>query len=250
MVNSVINDEFHQQGIEKLPYPIPSVTPLNYPLTSTLLETNDPHVIQAINYAHKEYLSKRYLGPLKNPNEPTEGRMPPNEGSDRGHHGLAHTLRTMSCAEIMIEEARKAQFRGEQLGRSKDGRSLADVTPQELKKILIAQAFFVVGRDDERTGYDANYKRNFYDEYHEKSEQSFRKYVEKQGLIGDVFDNQTDVNTYAAIIRDKKDEKGFPVWNDTPAHVLINQAHEYDIPFHSTSPYAPPVKLGVKWEAL
>ncbi|HAT1992250.1 TPA: NAD-dependent ubiquitin ligase [Legionella pneumophila] len=200
----------------------PQVAP-KHSLDSKLLE-NDDDVLDTIKYVHKEYLGKPYPGPLKNPKAPEEGRLPPNEGPDRGPHGLAHTVRTMACAEVMIEEARKAQLRGETLGKAKNGQTLADVTPEELKKILIAQAFFVVGRDDERSGYDDVHKRNFYAEYHEKSEQAFRKYVEDNKLIGKIFKDQKEVDFYAAIILDKNHE-----WDASPAHILINQGHMVDL---------------------
>ncbi|HHT7363430.1 TPA: Dot/Icm T4SS effector SdeC/LaiC [Legionella pneumophila] len=200
----------------------PQVAP-KHSLDSKLLE-NDEDVLDTIKYVHKEYLGKPYPGPLKNPKVPEEGRLPPNEGPDRGPHGLAHTVRTMACAEVMIEEARKAQLRGETLGKAKNGQTLADVTPEELKKILIAQAFFVVGRDDERSGYDDVHKRNFYAEYHEKSEQAFRKYVEDNKLIGKIFKDQKEVDFYAAIILDKNHE-----WDASPAHILINQGHMVDL---------------------
>ncbi|HFF3084875.1 TPA: SidE phosphodiesterase domain-containing protein, partial [Legionella pneumophila] len=195
---------------------------LKHSLDSKLLESDDD-VLETINYVHKEYLNKDYPGPLKNPKDPKEGRIPPDEQS-RVNHGLAHTVRTMACAEVMIEEARKAQLRGETLGKAKNGQTLADVTPEEMKKILIAQAFFVVGRDDERSGYDEFHKRNFYAEYHEKSEQAFRKYVEDNQLIGKIFKDQKEVDFYAAIILDKDHD-----WNATPAHILINQGHMVDL---------------------
>ncbi|TIE14927.1 septation initiation protein [Legionella pneumophila] len=199
----------------------PQVAP-KYSLDSKLLE-NDDDVLETINYVHKEYLNKDYPGPLKNPKDPKEGRIPPDEQS-RINHGLAHTVRTMACAEVMIEEARKAKLRGETLGKAKNGQTLADVTPEEMKKILIAQAFFVVGRDDERSGYDEFHKRNFYAEYHEKSEQAFRKYVEDNQLIGKIFKDQKEVDFYAAIILDKDHD-----WTATPAHILINQGHMVDL---------------------
>ncbi|ARB92352.1 SidE phosphodiesterase domain-containing protein [Legionella longbeachae] len=192
-------------------------------LNSTLME-NDLDVRNVVDYVHKEYLRHPYPGPLKNPEDPSEGRLPPNEGPDRTTHGLAHTVRTMACAEVMIEEARKAKFRGEELGTAKNGQNLADVTPEELKKILIAQAFFVVGRDDERSGYDETYDRDFYDEYHEKSEAAFRKYVEDNKLIGNIFKDQKEVDLYAEILRDNPHN-----WDGTPAHVLIHQGHMVDL---------------------
>ncbi|ARB93178.1 SidE phosphodiesterase domain-containing protein [Legionella longbeachae] len=192
-------------------------------LNSNILE-NDVDVQAVVDYIHKEYLRHPYPGPLKNPKDPTEGRLPPNEGPDRTTHGLAHTVRTMACAEVMVEEARKAKFRGEKLGTAQDGRTLADVTPEELKKILIAQAFFVVGRDDERSGYDETYDRDFYEEYHKKSEQAFRKYVEDNKLIGKIFKDQKEVDHYAAIVLDERHS-----WDQTPAHILINQGHMVDL---------------------
>ncbi|KTC91866.1 SidE phosphodiesterase domain-containing protein [Legionella cincinnatiensis] len=192
-------------------------------LVSDLLE-NDDDVRSIVDYVHKEYLRHDYPGPLVDPQNPNGGRIKPNEGRDRGTHGLAHTVRTMACAEVMVEEARKAKFRGEKLGAAKNGQTLADVTPEELKKILIAQAFFVVGRDDERSGYDPKYKRNFYEEYHQKSEQAFRKCVEEKKLIGKIFKDQKEVDHYAAIIRDKPHN-----WDGTPAHVLIHQGHMVDL---------------------
>ncbi|KTD12194.1 hypothetical protein Lgra_0967, partial [Legionella gratiana] len=139
-------------------------------------------------------------------------------------HGLAHTVRTMACAEVMVEEARKAKFRGEILETAQDGRTLADVTPEELKKTLIAQAFFVVGRDDERSGFNEDRTRNFYAEYHEKSELAFRKYVEDNQLIGKIFTDQEEVDRYAAIVKDKPKN-----WDGTPAHILIHQGHMVDL---------------------
>lgn len=192
-------------------------------LASNLLESNED-VRNAILYVHKEYLGKPYPGPLVDLTDPSKGRLPPNEGPDRGTHGLAHTVRTMACSEVMVEEARKAKFRGEKLNSAKDGRTLADVTPDELKKILVAQAFFVVGRDDERSGYDEKTKRNFYEEYHKASEDAFRKYVADNNLIGTVFKDQKEVDFYAAIILDKPHN-----WDGSPAHILINQSHMVDL---------------------
>ncbi|CZH60899.1 Dot/Icm substrate protein [Legionella pneumophila] len=134
-------------------------------------------------------------------------------------HGLAHTLRTMAYAEIIVEEARKAKLRGETLGKFKDGRTIADVTPEELKKIMIAQAFFVTGRDDEESAKN-------YAKYHEQSRDAFLKYVKENEstLIPDVFKDQEEVNFYARVIEDKNHD-----WDSTPAHVLINQGHMVDL---------------------
>ncbi|TIE23223.1 septation initiation protein, partial [Legionella pneumophila] len=175
----------------------------------------DNTVKAAAQYAYDNYLGKQYTGPVES--------APANFGGQmvyRQHHGLSHTLRTMAYAELIVEEARKAKLRGETLGKFKDGRTIADVTPQELKKIMIAQAFFVAGRDDE-----ASDAKN-YQKYHEQSRDAFLKYVKdnESTLIPDVFKDQEDVNFYARVIEDKSHD-----WESTPAHVLINQGHMVDL---------------------
>ncbi|AOW51384.1 TPA: T4SS effector NAD-dependent ubiquitin ligase SdeA [Legionella pneumophila subsp. pneumophila] len=174
----------------------------------------DETVRTAAQYAYDNYLGKPYTGPVES--------APANFGGQmvyRQHHGLSHTLRTMAYAELIVEEARKAKLRGETLGKFKDGRTIADVTPQELKKIMIAQAFFVTGRDDEES--EKNYAK-----YHQQSRDAFLKYVKdnESTLIPDVFKDQEDVNFYAMVIEDKKKD-----WDSTPAHVLINQGHMVDL---------------------
>ncbi|MFO8561286.1 T4SS effector NAD-dependent ubiquitin ligase SdeA [Legionella pneumophila serogroup 1] len=174
----------------------------------------DDTVRTAAKYAYDNYLGKPYTGPVES--------TPANIGGQmvyRQVHGLAHTLRTMAYAEIIVEEARKAKLRGETLGKFKDGRTIADVTPEELKKIMIAQAFFVTGRDDEESAKN-------YAKYHEQSRDAFLKYVKdnESTLIPDVFKDQEDVNFYARVIEDKSHD-----WESTPAHVLINQGHMVDL---------------------
>ncbi|HDP7980234.1 TPA: T4SS effector NAD-dependent ubiquitin ligase SdeA [Legionella pneumophila] len=175
----------------------------------------DDTVKAAAQYAYDNYLGKPYTGSVESAPANFGGRM-----VYRQHHGLSHTLRTMAYAELIVEEARKAKLRGETLGKFKDGRTIADVTPQELKKIMIAQAFFVAGRDDE-----ASDAKN-YQKYHEQSRDAFLKYVKdnESTLIPDVFKDQEDVNFYARVIEDKSHD-----WESTPAHVLINQGHMVDL---------------------
>ncbi|HGC5702288.1 TPA: T4SS effector NAD-dependent ubiquitin ligase SdeA [Legionella pneumophila] len=175
----------------------------------------DDTVKAAAQYAYDNYLGKPYTGPVESAPANFGGRM-----VYRQHHGLSHTLRTMAYAELIVEEARKAKLRGETLGKFKDGRTIADVAPEELKKIMIAQAFFVAGRDDE-----ASDAKN-YQKYHEQSRDAFLKYVKdnESTLIPDVFKDQEDVNFYARVIEDKSHD-----WDSTPAHVLINQGHMVDL---------------------
>ena len=174
----------------------------------------DQTVRDAIKYSNTNYLGTQYTGPVESRPAIIAGKT-----VYRQVHGLAHTLRTMAYSEVIIEEARKAKLRGEPLAKFKDGRTIADVTPAELKKIMIAQAFFVAGRDDEESAL--NYAR-----YHEQSRDAFLKYVKENEstLIPDVFKDQAEVDYYAKVIEDKNHD-----WESSPAHVLVNKGHMVDL---------------------
>jgi effector protein SdeA len=176
---------------------------------------DDKGIEHAIQWAFDKHLGTPYTGPVE--------KRPANFGGKlvyRQHHGLSHTLRTMAYAQVIVEEARKAKLRGERLAKAKNGQTLADVTPEELKKIMIAQAFFVAGRDDENSEPEKYYL------YHKQSRDAFLNYVNsnRATLIPDVFKDDGDVMFYADIIEDKKNE-----WGKTPAHVLIHQGHMVDL---------------------
>lgn len=194
----------------------PAITPEAIRPWSGFSLYTDETVRKAAQYAFDDYLGKPYTGTVEAAPTPMgrQGQM-----VYRPVHGLGHTLRTMAYAEVIVEEARKAKLRGEPLKTFKDGRTIADVTPGELKKIMIAQAFFVVGRDDEESAL--NYAR-----YHEQSKAAFLKYVQENEstLIPHVFKDQDDVNFYAAVVEDKGHQ-----WENSPAHVLVNQGHMVDL---------------------
>ncbi|HCU5990995.1 TPA: SidE phosphodiesterase domain-containing protein [Legionella pneumophila] len=223
--------EFTQKALGiNIPPPVPpmkDLTPKELPIESNCFQLpyvpvwngfslyTDDTVKAAAQYAYDNYLGKPYTGTVES--------VPANFGGQmvyRQHHGLSHTLRTMAYAELIVEEARKAKLRGETLRKFKDGRTIADVTPEELKKIMIAQAFFVAGRDDEASDAE-NYRK-----YHEQSRDAFLKYVKdnESTLIPDVFKDEEDVNLYAQVIEDKNHD-----WSSSPAIVLINQAHMVDL---------------------
>ncbi|HHX3464128.1 TPA: SidE phosphodiesterase domain-containing protein [Legionella pneumophila] len=223
--------EFTQKALGiNIPPPVPpmkDLTPKELPIESNCFQLpyvpvwngfslyTDDIVRAAAQYAYDNYLGKPYTGTVES--------VPANFGGQmvyRQHHGLSHTLRTMAYAELIVEEARKAKLRGETLRKFKDGRTIADVTPEELKKIMIAQAFFVAGRDDEASDAE-NYRK-----YHEQSRDAFLKYVKdnESTLIPDVFKDEEDVNLYAQVIEDKNHD-----WSSSPAIVLINQAHMVDL---------------------
>ncbi|HAU1633343.1 TPA: NAD-dependent ubiquitin ligase [Legionella pneumophila] len=223
--------EFTQKALGiNIPPPVPpmkDLTPKELPVESNCFQLpyvpvwngfslyTDDIVRAAAQYAYDNYLGKPYTGTVES--------VPANFGGQmvyRQHHGLSHTLRTMAYAELIVEEARKTKLRGETLRKFKDGRTIADVTPEELKKIMIAQAFFVAGRDDEASDAE-NYRK-----YHEQSRDAFLKYVKdnEPTLIPDVFKDEEDVNLYAQVIEDKNHD-----WSSSPAIVLINQAHMVDL---------------------
>ncbi|HDO8002941.1 SidE phosphodiesterase domain-containing protein [Legionella pneumophila serogroup 1] len=223
--------EFTQKALGiNIPPPVPpmkDLTPKELPVESNCFQLpyvpvwngfslyTDVTVQAAVQYAYDNYLGKPYTGPVESAPANFGGKM-----VYRQHHGLSHTLRTMAYAELIVEEARKAKLRGETLRKFKDGRTIADVTPEELKKIMIAQAFFVAGRDDEASDAE-NYRK-----YHEQSRDAFLKYVKdnEPTLIPDVFKDEEDVNLYAQVIEDKNHD-----WSSSPAIVLINQAHMVDL---------------------
>lgn len=181
----------------------------------------DNTVREAITYANERYLSR----PYKPGNMEATPAILEGITVNRQTHGLAHTLRTMAYAEIIVDEARKAKLRGENLAAFPDKRTLADVTPAELKKVMIAQAFFVAGREGEES--DAEH----YLRYHTLSRAAFLGYVDanKKTLIPGVFKDQAEVNHYADIIEDKPDADGKKLWAATPEHVLLNQSHMVDL---------------------
>ncbi|HHW4967293.1 TPA: SidE phosphodiesterase domain-containing protein, partial [Legionella pneumophila] len=181
----------------------------------------DPTVRQAIEFANKNYLSQPYeKGRME-----SEPSYPGGIRVNRGNHGLAHTLRTMAYAEVIVEEARKAVLRGEKLRVFPDGRTLADVTANDLKKIMIAQSFFVAGRLGEESDSE-NYKH-----YHKLSREAFMKFVteNKSTLIPDVFKDDKEVEHYANIVEDVKTVDGKNMWGATPEHMLVNQCHMVDL---------------------
>ena len=181
----------------------------------------DPIVKHAIQHAHDKYLGTPYV----------KGRKESEPGYAGGiiiyrqHHGLAHTLRTMAYSEVIVDEARKATQRGEVIGTFPDGRTLADVTPNDLKKILIAQAFFVAGREGEESD------TKFYEKYHKLSRKAFLDYIEenKATLIPDVFKDQDEIDHYADIVEDVESVDGKKLWGASPEHMLVNQSHMVDL---------------------
>ncbi|HAT1597736.1 TPA: NAD-dependent ubiquitin ligase [Legionella pneumophila] len=175
----------------------------------------DSTIRNAAKYAYDHYLGIPYK-------EVNQESTPANIGGItvyRQTHGLSHVLRTMTYSETIVEEAQKAKLRGETLQTFADGRSLADVTPDELKKIMVAQVFFVTGREGQGSDPESLKK------YHELSRKAFLNYIEvnKSTLIPDVFKDQAEINFYADIIEDKDHNE-----TASPAHMLINQCHMID----------------------
>ena len=181
----------------------------------------DPVVKQAIKHANDKHLGTPYKPGNMEATPATVGGITVY----RQTHGLAHTMRTMAYSGVIIEEALKAKQRGENIGTFTDGRTLADVTPNDLRKTLIAQAFFVAGREGEESD-TVNYEK-----YHKLSRKAFLDYIEenKATLVPDVFKDQKEIDYFADIVEDKKSSDGKTLWGASPEHMLVNQAHMVDL---------------------
>jgi effector protein SdeA len=182
----------------------------------------DKHIQDAAHHVSDRYLTQPYIGDVEASPEVLEDGTVIN----RPNHGLAHTLRTLAIAESIVNEAKKAAKRGEQLRPFPGNKTLADVTPNQLRRIMIAQLFFVAGREDEDSG-------ERYQEYHRKSRKAFIDYIKanKDQLVGKnkVFPSWKMVNTYADVVEDKRDKNGNTKWHESPAHFLVNKAHMIDL---------------------
>lgn len=115
--------------------------------------TLDPEVLQVAEYVYENLLSQPYteVGPewefnYKNPTATRalgDGhnlqRSIQVDGKTlhRPIHGLAHTMRTLMYSQLMYESAQR-QFEPH---ICHDGRTIADLTPLDLKKLNIAQLF-------------------------------------------------------------------------------------------------------------
>ncbi|KTC86221.1 SidE phosphodiesterase domain-containing protein [Legionella cincinnatiensis] len=190
--------------------------------------TLDPEVLKVAEYVYENLLSQPYteVGPewefnYKNPtatNALGDGhnlqRSIQVEGKtlNRPIHGLAHTMRTLMYSQLMYESTQR------QLAPHicRDGRTIADLTPLDLKKLNIAQLFFVAGRASEASYGDA------YHRYHRYGAKHFESYARHH--LTHLFSEQ-EIELYARCIEDREGD----YFDSTAEGYLIHLSHMIDL---------------------
>ncbi|CAM3378296.1 SdeA protein [Legionella oakridgensis] len=190
--------------------------------------TLDPEVLKVAEYVYENLLSQPYteVGPewefnYKNPtatNALGDGhnlqRSIQVEGKTlhRPIHGLAHTMRTLMYSQLMYESTQRQS--GPHICR--DGRSIADLTPLDLKKLNIAQLFFVAGRASEASYGDA------YHRYHLYGAKHFESYARQH--LTHLF-SEKEIELYARCIEDREGD----YFDSTAEGYLIHLSHMIDL---------------------
>lgn len=190
--------------------------------------TLDPEVLQVAEYVYENLLSQPYteVGPewefnYKNPTATRalgDGhnlqRSIQVEGKTlhRPIHGLAHTMRTLMYSQLMYESAQR-QFEPH---ICHDGRTIADLTPLDLKKLNIAQLFFVAGRASEASYGDA------YHRYHRYGAKHFESYARHH--LTHLF-SEKEIELYARCIEDREGD----YFDSTAEGYLIHLSHMIDL---------------------
>jgi hypothetical protein len=188
----------------------------------------DLEVLKVAEYVNKALLSQPYteVGPdwVDIAANPAETRSKGNghnlqryitiEGKKlhRPIHGLAHTMRTIAYSHL-IHASAKMQ---ENERQCKDGRTLSSLTPEQLKKINIAQLFFVAGRRSEASYGDA------YHRYHLYGAQLFANYASKH--LQHLFTPE-EIRLYARAIEDREGDG----WDVNPETHMMHLCHMVDL---------------------
>jgi hypothetical protein len=127
-------------------------------------------------------------------------------------HGLAHTMRTLMYSQLMhcVSTMQKKPF------VCKDGRTIADLSPLDLKKLNIAQLFFVAGRESEASYGEA------YHRYHLNGAKQFAACARK--YLTHLFTEQ-EIQLYSRCIEDRAGDS----FDQTPEGYLIHLSHMIDL---------------------
>lgn len=188
----------------------------------------DEEVIKVAEYVYSELLSKPYteVGPeweynYKAPYA-TKARGDGHnlqrsiqvEGNTlhRPIHGLAHTMRTLMYSQLMYEAAQRQSHPHV----CRDGRTIADLTPLDLKKLNIAQLFFVAGRASEASYGDA------YHRYHLEGAKHFASFAREH--LTHLF-SEKEIELYARCIEDREGD----YFDSTAEGYLIHLPHMIDL---------------------
>ncbi len=188
----------------------------------------DPEVLKVAEYVYQERLSKPYteVGPEWEYNHKTPYAT---RATGTGHnlqrfitiddqklhrpiHGLAHTMRTLFYSQLMYEAAKRQPHPH----RCADGRTIADLSVQDLKKLNIAQLFFVAGRESEASYGDA------YHRYHLYGAKQFEEYARKH--LTHLF-SEKEIVLYSRCIEDRIGDR----FDETAEGYLIHLSHMIDL---------------------
>ena len=188
----------------------------------------DSDVLKVAEYVYKERLSQPYseVGAdwdynYKSPNATNargDGhnlqRFISIDGQQlhRPIHGLPHTMRTLMYSQLMHQSA----LRQDSSHVCRDGRSIADLSALDLKKLNIAQLFFVAGRESEAS-YGTAYHR-----YHLYGAQQFAAYARKN--LSHLY-SEDEIVLYARCIEDREGDR----FDQTPEGHLIHLSHMIDL---------------------
>ena len=159
-----------------------------------------PAIIKAAEYVLQNYLSKPYK------DMQGMGRINGHKRLyiDRPVHGLVHTLRTLAYAPLFLDLLKKKQ-----------PNEYNRIDEKELEKIMIAQLFFVAGRECEKSDSDS------YDNYHELGAQYFEQYAQKE--LTHLFSDKKDIEKYAGIIAD------VTPWDTLPEATIVRWSHAVEL---------------------
>jgi len=180
--------------------------------------TLDLEVLAAAEYVYQTRLSKPYTDTVPREEGPGHELQPyitiDGKRLHRPIHGLAHTMRTLMYSHLLFpllqESARKKQI--------SEGvyQPLAYLTPLDLKKINIAQLFFVAGRESEASYGSAYYR------YHKAGADQFAHYARKN--LTHLF-SEEEIVLYARCIEDRGEDRH----NWSPQANIIGLCHMIDL---------------------
>lgn len=194
----------------------------------TVPVTFDEDVLKVAEFVNKSRLSQPYTE--VGPRWEDVGVTPDTRSKGNGHnlqrfitidgkplhrpiHGLAHTMRTLAYSHLMHTSA---QLQPSKMHVCADGRTLADLTPEQLKKINIAQLFFVAGRESEASYGDA------YHRYHYYGAKLFTDFATEH--LQHLFTKE-EIKLYARGIADAENDR----WDAAPETYMMHLCHMVDL---------------------
>ena len=194
----------------------------------TIVPILDSDVLKVAEYVYKERLSQPYseVGAewdynYKTPtatNARGDGHNLQRFIQIDGHqlhrpiHGLPHTMRTLMYSQLMHQSA----LRQDSSHVCRDGRSIADLSALDLKKLNIAQLFFVAGRESEAS-YGTAYHR-----YHLYGAQQFAAYAREH--LSHLY-SEDEIRLYSRCIEDREGDH----FDQTAEGYLIHLSHMIDL---------------------